>query len=68
MDHTEHLFNNLGCFSVADAATTIVGEGCSVGSGSASSSTDAELERELQYGCNVDSGRANSSTDAAFAQ
>ena len=32
-----------------------------VGSGNASSSTDATTERELYYGCSVDSGSVSSS-------
>jgi len=29
MHHAEHLFNNFGCFPVADAVAAVIGEGCS---------------------------------------
>ena len=71
MHHVEHLFNNFGCFSIADAVEIVNGEGCSadaVGSGSANNNTDAEIQRELQYGCSVDSGSVNNNTVAVVAQ
>lgn len=39
-----------------------------VGSGSASSSTNVEFEREFHYRCSVDSGSVSSSENETFAQ
>ena len=65
MHHVDHLLSNFGCFFVDITAEIVVGEGCSVGSGRASSSTDAKFTRvaaQLQRG----SGRSNNSTDETF--
>jgi len=45
--YVEHLFNNLGCFSIVDAVAAAVCGAGAVGNGSASSNTDAEIQREL---------------------
>jgi len=54
-------------FSVVDGVEAIVCSAVAVGSANASSSTDAEFQRELQYGCSVDSSKVNSSANASFA-
>ena len=36
--------------------------------GSASGSTNAEIQREFQYECSIDNGGVSNGTDAAFVQ